>query len=243
MSEIFDPTLPIAAAICVLAGLVRGFAGFGSAMIMVPSISALYTPQVAIPMLGVMELAISAQLLPKALKGAYGRTVGYLSAGALIGIPLGAVVLMLVPPEPMRWAISILILVAVVLLAVGIGRKGAAQPRGTFVTGGLSGFTSGATGMGGPPVVLYFLAGSDGAVSIRSTLICFFLFTSAWQAVVYLLNGLLTWEIALQGLILFPLFALGAIGGSRMFDQSKERTYRRIAMALVTCVAVVSLLV
>ena len=243
MSELFDSTFAVASAIALLAGLVRGFAGFGSAMILVPSVSALYTPQLAIPMLGVMELAVSAQLLPKALKTASGRTVGYLSAGALLGIPLGAVILVIVPPEPMRWAISILILGAVALLLLGVGRKGPAERRGTLLTGGLSGLTSGATGMGGPPVVLYFLAGRDAAASIRSTLICFFLFTSAWQAVVYTLNGILTWATAAQGLALFPLFALGAIGGSRLFDQSKERTYRRIALALVAGVAVITLAV
>ena len=45
------------------------------------------------------------------------------------------------------------------------------SPRnGTIFTGGLSGLTTGATGMGGPPVVIYFLAGTDAAASIRATL-------------------------------------------------------------------------
>lgn len=243
MVELFDSSFPVAAAIAVAAGIVRGFAGFGSAMLMVPSLSALYTPQVAIPMLAVMELAMGLQLLPRALRHASAGTVAYLGLGALVGLPLGAVLLVIVPAEPMRWAISAMILVAVALLALGVGRKGPPAPRGTLATGAASGFTSGATGVGGPPVVLYFLAGEDRAASIRATLICFFLVTSAGQALVYGVNGLLSLQIALKGAVLFPLFALGAVAGSRLFGQAAERTYRRIALALVTLVAIASLFV
>ncbi|MBK1696483.1 sulfite exporter TauE/SafE family protein [Rhodovibrio salinarum] len=243
LNGLIDSAFPIAAAMAIVAGLVRGFAGFGSAMLLVPSLSALYGPQVAIPMLGVMELAVGGQLLPKAAKSAEPHTVGYLSAGALLGIPLGAVLLVLVPAEPMRWAISTLILVAVGLLVFGVGRKGPARRNGTVLTGGLSGLTAGATGMGGPPVVIYFLAGTDAAASIRATLICFFLFTTVWQGTVYIANDLLTWEIAARGALLYPGFALGAVAGSRLFTGSKEQTYRRVALVLVAAVAVVSVLV
>ena len=240
---LIDSVFPIALALAGVAGIVRGFAGFGSAMLLVPSLSALYGPQVAIPMLGAMELAVGAQLLPRAVRRAEAHTVGYLCAGALVGIPLGAVLLVLVPAEPMRWAISILILVAVALLALGIGRKGPARRNGTVLTGGLSGLTTGATGMGGPPVVIYFLAGTDAAASIRATIICFFIFTTVWQGVVYLANGLLTWEVAAKGALLYPAFALCAVAGTRLFDGSREKTYRRVALALVAAVAVVSVLV
>jgi hypothetical protein len=240
---LIDSAFPIAAAMAVVAGIVRGFSGFGSAMLLVPSLSALYGPQVAIPMLAAMELAVGGQLLPRAIKRAEPRTVGYLSAGALVGIPLGAVLLVLVPAEPMRWAISVVILIAVALLALGIGRKGPARRNGTILTGGLSGLTTGAAGMGGPPVVIYFLAGTDAAAAIRATLICFFIFTTLWQGAVYIANGLLTWEIAAKGALLYPVFAMGAVAGTRLFSGSKERTYRRVALALVATVAVVSVLV
>jgi uncharacterized membrane protein YfcA len=97
--------------------------------------------------------------------------------------------------------------------------------------------------MGGPPVVIYFLAGTDAAASIRATLICFFIFTTVWQGAVYIANGLLTWEVAAKGALLYPVFALGAVAGTRLFTGSKERTYRRVALALVAAVAVVSVLV
>jgi uncharacterized membrane protein YfcA len=50
------PALWLGAAAVALAGLVRGFAGFGSAMIMMPSLSAIYQPAFAVPV-GIGSLA------------------------------------------------------------------------------------------------------------------------------------------------------------------------------------------
>ena len=44
-----DPRFAYALGIATLAGLVRGFSGFGSALIYMPLISAIYSPAVAAP--------------------------------------------------------------------------------------------------------------------------------------------------------------------------------------------------
>jgi len=46
---VVDPRFPIALGIAALAGLVRGFSGFGSALVYMPLISAVYGPTVAAP--------------------------------------------------------------------------------------------------------------------------------------------------------------------------------------------------
>lgn len=240
-----DATIPwsfaLAAAITAGAGIVRGFAGFGSSMLLAPALSALYTPAVAVPMLGVMELGVSGQLLPRAVFIAKWRTVAILAAAAAGGVPFGAHVLQVVPADAMRWTMSAAILTALGLIVLGAGRRGEARWPGTLLTGGLSGFSAGATGMGGPPIVLYYLAGRDPAAEIRASLICFFLLTSVMQLAAYAVNGLLTVANGLQGLMLLPVFIAGAVAGSRLFDGARERLYRRVALALVAMVAVGSL--
>lgn len=237
-----DSSFAVAIAMTVLAGIVRGFSGFGSSMLLAPSLSALYTPAVAIPMLGLMELGVALPLLPAAVRAAHWHTVIRLSLAALFGVPLGALLLIAMPAEVMRWVISAAILLAVLLLALGVGRKGEATLAGTLSAGALAGLSTGAVGMGGPPVVLYYLAGRDPAARIRASLICFFLFTALMQLGTYSLNGLLTLDNGLRGLLLLPFFILGAVAGSRLFQGSAERVYRRVAMSLVVMVAIVSLL-
>lgn len=243
MGDYFDTAFAAAAAVSVVAGVVRGFTGFGSAMLMAPPLAALYTPAVAIPMITLMEFGVGLTLLPRAAPVAKWPTVVRLAAAALLGIPLGAALLVTVPAGIMRWAISVAIVLAVALLALGIGRKGEATPAGTYVTGALSGLTSGSVGMGGPPVVIYYLAGRDPAAEIRASLICFFIATSVIQTVTYALSGILTVDNGIKGLVLLPSFVAGSVLGARLFRGSREQVYRRAAMGLVAAVAVLSLIV
>lgn len=96
--------------------------------------------------------------------------------------------------------------------------------------------------MGGPPVVIYYLAGRDPAAEIRASLICFFISTAVLQLATYGFNGILTRENAIQGLLLLPTFVLGSFVGARLFNASREGVYRKAAMGLVSVVAVISLI-
>ena len=53
----------IAAAVSVVAGMVRGFAGFGAAMLMTPVFSALYGPAVGVALCLLLEIAGRAKRL------------------------------------------------------------------------------------------------------------------------------------------------------------------------------------
>ena len=54
----------ICAAVACIAGMVRGFAGFGAAMIMTPVFSALYGPAVGVPLCLLLEIVVVLPLLP-----------------------------------------------------------------------------------------------------------------------------------------------------------------------------------
>ena len=54
----------ICAAVACIAGMVRGFAGFGAAMIMTPVFSALYGPAVGVSLCLLLEIVVVLPLLP-----------------------------------------------------------------------------------------------------------------------------------------------------------------------------------
>src|SRR5260370_21287367 len=74
-------TLPflICAAVACIAGTVRGFAGFGAAMIMTPVFSALYRPAVWVPLCLLLEIVLFLPLLPSVV-----RLVGWPPIGLLL---------------------------------------------------------------------------------------------------------------------------------------------------------------
>jgi uncharacterized membrane protein YfcA len=117
MPDLLSFPFLVSAVVACIAGMVRGFAGFGAAMLMTPIFSALYGPAVGIALCLLLEIAVALPLVPGVVRLVDWRRIGLLLVAAAIAVPLGTHTLIRIEPEPMRWAISAIILGAVTLLA------------------------------------------------------------------------------------------------------------------------------
>src|SRR5215813_6548577 len=117
MPDLLAAPFLICAVVACIAGMVRGFAGFGAAMLMTPVFSALYGPAIGIALCLLLEIAVALPLLPRAVKYVDWHRIGVILLAAIVGAPVGNLVLTQVAPEPMRWAISFIVLAAVAMLA------------------------------------------------------------------------------------------------------------------------------
>ncbi|WP_312858615.1 sulfite exporter TauE/SafE family protein [Rhizobium sp. G21] len=90
-----------------VAGLARGFSGFGAALIFVPLASAVVGPRMAGPILLVIDIVASFPLIPDAFGKADKQAVGLMSMGAVVAVPLGVLALMHFDPLATRWGISL----------------------------------------------------------------------------------------------------------------------------------------
>ncbi|MBS0518717.1 MAG: sulfite exporter TauE/SafE family protein [Proteobacteria bacterium] len=232
----------VAAAVAVVAGMVRGFAGFGAAMLMTPVFSALYGPEIGVSLCLMLEIVVALPLLPRAVAHVDWRRIGLLLAAAAICVPVGNLALTRIAPEPMRWAISGIVLTAVALLASGWRYHGHPRPAITAVAGGISGFLNGLSGMAGPPIAFYYLAGRESVERVRANLTTYFVFVDVATMSVFVGRGLVRWDTAVQGLFLAPAVAIGGLLGERLFPLASERFYRRLALVLLVAVAIGSLI-
>jgi uncharacterized membrane protein YfcA len=242
MPDLFAFPFLIAAAISVFAGMVRGFSGFGAAMVMTPAFSALYGPAVGISLCLLLEVAVAFPLLPRALKYVDWHRIGVLLVAAVVGAPIGNLVLTQVAPEPMRWAISLIVLSAVALLASGWRFRGKPRAATTLAAGGVSGFLNGLSGMAGPPIVFYYLAGQETAERVRANLTTYFIFVDLMTLAVFAGRDLIGWQTAVHALWLIPAIVAGGLLGERLFPLASERFYRRLAFTLLVAVAIGSLI-
>ena len=230
------------AVIAVVAGMVRGFAGFGAAMLMTPAFSALYGPAIGISLCLLLEIAVALPLLPRAVKYVDWRRIGLILAAAIVGAPVGNLVLTEVAPEPMRIAISLIVLVAVTLLASGWRFRGRPRPATTLAAGGMSGFLNGLSGMAGPPIIFYYLAGNETAERVRANLTTYFIFVDLVTLVVFVGRDLIGWQTGVLALWLVPAVVAGGLLGERLFPLASEKFYRRLALTLLVAVAIGSLI-
>lgn len=225
-----------------LAGAVRGFAGFGSALVLAPVLALAYGPTVAVPVMSVLQVPILYQVTKIAMRETDWRRTGPMAATALVAIPLGAAVLKSLDPQVLRIGISVIVLGLAAVMAVGgLPRVGRTRTR-DIVAATTAGAMGGATGIGGPPLVLYFLATAEPARQVRGDLSGYFLVTGVVGLATYFAYGLITVEALTIGAILsVPHFAGMSFGGF-LFPRASEKTFRWIALTILACVGVGTLL-
>ena len=89
-------------------GFLRGFLGFGAALLIVPVLSLLVTPLEAIAILVLIELPNIVYLTPRSLNEFSLKTVKPMLLGLLISVPLGTTVLVLMDPVKMKFLIFLI---------------------------------------------------------------------------------------------------------------------------------------
>lgn len=240
--EIATIQMAVAAATAMAAGLMRGFAGFGSGMLMAPIFAILFGPVETVTMVGVLELFASVQLIPPVLKDTQWSFVALLSLSATLFMPFGAYVLRSADPALLTRLMAAVVLISVIILMAGWRYAGEKKLLLTLGVGAVSGALMAATSMGNPPVLLYLLAGQDRARTIRANIIAYFAVT---QIVLLLVLGLMAMVASLavvRAMLLTPGYLLATLLGSRLFRQSDDQRYRHITIAFLLVVGIYGLL-
>ena len=107
------PELSIVVATMVLAGFMRGFVGFGSALIIIMIFSAIFGPVVAVAISCLIGLPAVFLLIPTAIRHSERAFLLPFAIPAFIAAPFGTLVLVSTDPVLMKIAISLFILAAV----------------------------------------------------------------------------------------------------------------------------------
>lgn len=224
-----------------ISGAVRGYSGFGSALIFVPLASSVMDPLTAVPLLLVVDVVTAAPLFPNAWRQADRRAVGIMALGTLAGIPIGTWLLVHSDPITVRWMISGFVLALLLLLVSGWRYSGRPIAAVTVGVGTMSGFLSGLGGVGGPPVIAYWLGGTSPANIIRANFVLFIAVSTAIIAVNYIWADIFHAGVFLLALVVGPGYGLGIYLGARSFRSADERLFRKICYGLIAVAAIVSL--
>jgi uncharacterized protein len=240
-ATIADPRFVLALAVSVLAGLVRGFSGFGSALVYMPLMSALYGPRIAAPSMAVIDVLAAVTFVSTVWRQAAWREVLPLAVSALIAAQFGSLILKYADPILLRWFITILVLAVVAVLVSGWRYQGRPIIVVTLAVGALSGLLGSAVQMAGPPVIVYWLGSAGEAAIVRANFVTYFAALAAGLGITYSIKGLLTSEATALALLIGPLQIASQHVGARLFPLASDRTYRILAYGVILLAALVSM--
>jgi uncharacterized membrane protein YfcA len=167
------PVVTLAIVVGAAAGLIRGITGFGGAMVMSPPLALLLGPRLAVPVVLLLESLAAAPQVLQTRSLVRWRVVGPIVAAACVTVPLGGYVLVSADAHTLRRAIAAIVIVFSLALLRGWRYTGSHRTSTGVALGGVAGTMLGATSIGGPPVILYLLAGPDRIDTTRANLTLF----------------------------------------------------------------------
>jgi len=236
-----DPRFALAAAVALISGLVRGFSGFGSALIYVPLVSAIYEPRLGVITLLIVDFVSGAPFAIREAGRCNWRELLPVTLAAAATVPVGALALQYVDPIVLRWVIAALVIVLLALMVSGWRYHARPTVAASVGVGLFSGVSAGAVQIAGPAVIIYWLSGPNSAAVVRANLMVFFVLLEIVSGITYYARGLLTGDVLLLSLLLGPIFILAMLTGALMFRGSAEHTYRRVAYAIIALSALLAM--
>ncbi len=225
-----------------VAGLMRGFAGFGSAILMAPIFAVLLGPVHMVPMVAAIELPMSVMLFLGSRKDVEWKFVAPLSAIAMAAMPVGIWLLVSLDATAITKAVSVIVLLFVVVLITGWRYQGPRPLALTLGIGGISGAMMATTSVGGPPVLLYMLAAAMPAATIRANIVAYYLLTGFVLVTMVMLASPTALAAVIDAMVLLPVILASSWIGSRLAGKAADQTYRWIAYIFLAAAGLIGLI-
>jgi uncharacterized membrane protein YfcA len=238
IAEIFTWPHALAVVTVIVAGVVRGFTGFGSALLMVPILALLWSPTTAVTTAFGVGIMASLQLVPKAARQANWREIGPMAVATVLVTPLGTMILLGVEPAVMRRIIAALILLVTLVFLWGWQYRGPRGPGPGFLAGATGAIINGVAGVGGPAVVLYLISLPD-SVAVQRANIVVQISLMGFVGLVYLALADVVGRADLIRIAALALpMLLGTTIGSHLFRRLPNTLFRVVVLWTLVVVSV-----
>jgi hypothetical protein len=230
-------SLSWALGIAAAGGVVRGVTGFGGAMVMTPALSLILGPLHAVMSVLMLEAFAAAPMLPAAARIANWRTLMPICVAACFTVPFGSYLLVTAEPDLLRRCIAATVIAFSLLLLTGFRYRGRKRVGASVAAGGISGALLGATGIGGPPVILYLMSSPDPVNATRANLTLYVTFISVVALGMLWARGFLGADSVFTALMLALPFYGGVWLGERLFGRISEPMFRRWTLIFLVVIS------
>jgi hypothetical protein len=227
----------ILSAIVIVAGIVRGFAGFGLSAIVMASAVLILPPVQLIPICWWLEMTASVLMAKGGWQEADRGIVLGLFIGSTIGVPFGLLLTTSVSPETSKLIVLLLIITLAMTQLAKIRLAFLATKPGLYGSGFAAGVATGIAGVGGMVIAIYVLSQNTSAGKMRAALVLFLFVSSITSLISLLWFGVMNSTAAARGLSLALLTTFGVMIGQWLFIPRFAAYYRPICLSLLCALA------
>lgn len=227
--------------VVIFAGIVRGYSGFGFAVIAVVGLNFFFEPQQSVLIVLSLDVMCSLNLMKQAFEQAHYPTLKKLVIGSVIGIPVGYCFLLLIPASILKLLICVGSLILAGLL-LSKSRPFDADKVSTQLGFGIaSGAGTASASIGGPMIVYYMSSSNLSTRSQRATMILFFVISEA-LAIAALVSAGMVDDTLFKALLILALPTILAVHyGQYLFNRKPPESLKSFALPVMVAVAVLGI--
>ena len=225
-----------------IGGLLRGFLGFGPALLTIPVLAYIYSPTEALVIHIIMEIPSTLFLLPTALKNSDKKSILPLFIAMVSFIPVGMYLVVILNPEIIRRTISIIVLILVLMLSRGWNFKSFIGFKSMVFSGILGGFIQGIAGIGGAPIVTVLMARNDSEDVSRGNILFLMAGIVVFSITSQAFYGLISLNLITLGFMASPIYISATYFGSRFYSYKGKNLFRKIALFFLSIIAITTLI-
>jgi uncharacterized membrane protein YfcA len=228
--------LLLAAAVTAAAGLIRGFTGTGSALIMAPLFTLIFGPVEAIAIAAILDVATTIGPVSGAVRLTPWRVIAPLIGVSWLTLPAGTWLLIYLDPEITKKIIAGMMLFSAAFMLSNWRYAGTPRLSMTVGIGALTGIAVGSTFMGGPVWTFYILAMPFDRFTQRAAFISIIFLSSTAALVSMTANGAVHVDTLWRSAVLLPVYAVTLWFGGRLFLKASDQLFRRIVLMVLIVV-------
>jgi uncharacterized membrane protein YfcA len=213
--------------IIFIATLIRSTFGFGESLVAVPLLLLFIPIEIAVPLSVLISITIAAIVVVQDHKQIHFKSAKWLILFAILGIPLGLLILVYGNEKMVKSGLALLIILYSIYSLLGkqsITLK-SDNMGWLFICGFFSGIFGGAYGVNGPPLVVYGNMRNWSAKHFRATLQAYFLPASTIGMFCYWYQGLWSSAITHYFLITIPVVIPTIFLGRFLNHQLKDGAF------------------
>lgn len=227
--------------IIFIASVVRGFTGFGLALVAVPLIQFFMPVSDTAVFIAMINAIFSIIYFRRSREIVRDQPLGRMALWTGIGVAAGTLILKYINPAYIQLVWGVLIILIVIALARGVDFRINSDASALTLSGLLGGVLAGATGITGPPVAIILASLKTPKEKFNALISVFILFAVSYALVFYLISGLVRAETFLLALCSVPALLAGLYTGDRLVSRISQQSFTRVVFVVLILMGIITI--
>ena len=216
-----------------LASTVKATVGFGFALVSTPLLLPILDLTTIVPIIMPLVLINDYIIAFENKKYLKPDKILPIAGSAILGIPLGIIILSNLDMYVLKIIISIIILIAALFLFTGKTINIKREKLTSMFAGFFSGILVSTSGLSGPPITIFLINQKWEKLDFRNNLALYFSIIDTVTVISLFISGFITQETLIANLYLIPSVLIGYLIGKNILPLINQQLFTKIIIVII----------